>query len=341
MRDSAYAVISGRPTQPAHLSSNSERLLEDRADAKPARQAMAAHRFQRGRGDAAAVGAVGLAAELTRRNLPLEVGGNAGRCLREHAVLGRFRWADIRVDEARGHPELRIFLAEMHQGGDDAFAIGGGQTLVGLLADLRRVEADPNLSRVRILGPEPDELFEIPVAPGLLPRHRAMNGDLVPLDVFENPVVGCRLAALVVLRLKSVDRHNHLQARKPDPFRRNRPHGAGDDLDIQSHLRESRQDLSEFPVADEWFAAYDRDVKRPMRLDQREKAIDKFLAFEVADLTERHIAAEVVIAVGVTTGTPEGAFAGDLDRQGRTIAAKDSSPCRDNAFHPPDYNKGC
>jgi hypothetical protein len=77
-----------------------------------------------------------------------------------------------------------------------------------------------------------------------------------------------------------------------------------------------------------------------MCLDQREEAIDEFLTFEVADLPKCHLAAEVIIAIRITAGTFEGTFAGDLDRQRRTIAAKDSSPCGDNAFHPPDYNKG-
>jgi hypothetical protein len=77
-----------------------------------------------------------------------------------------------------------------------------------------------------------------------------------------------------------------------------------------------------------------------MRIDERKKPIDEFLTFEVADLAERYFAAEVIVAIRVTAGTSEGTFAGDLDRQGRTITAKDSSPCGDNAFHLPDYNKG-
>jgi hypothetical protein len=71
-----------------------------------------------------------------------------------------------------------------------------------------------------------------------------------------------------------------------------------------------------------------------MRLNQREKSVDKLLSFEIADLSERHLAAEVVVAIGVTARASEGTFAGNLDRQGRTITAKDSPPRGDNAFHP-------
>ena len=76
-----------------------------------------------------------------------------------------------------------------------------------------------------------------------------------------------------------------------------------------------------------------------MRVNQRKKTIDKFLSLEVADLSKCDVAAEMVIAVGVTAGALEGTFAGNLDRKGRTIAAKDSPPCGDNAFHLSHYNK--
>ena len=75
-----------------------------------------------------------------------------------------------------------------------------------------------------------------------------------------------------------------------------------------------------------------------MRINQRKKSIDKFLSFEIADLSKRDFATEVVVAVGVTAWTSKGTFAGNLDRKGRTIAAKDSPPCGDNAFHLSHYN---
>ena len=70
-----------------------------------------------------------------------------------------------------------------------------------------------------------------------------------------------------------------------------------------------------------------------MRVNQRKKTIDKLLAFEIADLSKSNLATEVVVAVGVTARAFQGTFAGNLDRKGRTITAKDSPPCGDNAFH--------
>src|SRR3954470_1758374 len=76
-----------------------------------------------------------------------------------------------------------------------------------------------------------------------------------------------------------------------------------------------------------------------MRIDQREKSIDEFRAFEIADLPKGDFATQMIVAVGVTARAFEGTFAGNLNRQGRTITAKDSPPRGDNAFHLPTITK--
>jgi hypothetical protein len=81
-----------------------------------------------------------------------------------------------------------------------------------------------------------------------------------------------------------------------------------------------------------------------MRVNQRKKTVDEFLTLEVADLPKSHLTAEVVVAVSVTAWTLEGTFAGDLNREGRNVTAKDSPPRGDNAFHLPTITKdfgGC
>ena len=75
----------------------------------------------------------------------------------------------------------------------------------GLLADLRRVQADPDLSRVLVSGPEPHELVEVTGPLRLLPGDGAVHGDLVPDDVLEDAIVSRRLAAFVVLGLQAID----------------------------------------------------------------------------------------------------------------------------------------
>ena len=47
--------------------------------------------------------------------------------------------------------------------------------------------------------------------PRLLPRDRAVHRDVLALDVLQNPIVGRRRAADVVLGLQPVDRDEDLQ----------------------------------------------------------------------------------------------------------------------------------
>jgi hypothetical protein len=68
-------------------------------------------------------------------------------------------------------------------------------------------------------------------------------------------------------------------------------------------------------------------------VNQIEETADQFRSLEIADLTERDGATEMIVAVGVAAGTSERAFAGDFDRKRRTIAAKDSPPRGDDTFH--------
>ena len=94
-----------------------------------------------------------------------------------------------------------------------------------------------------------------------------------------------------------------------------------------------RQNLLQLAEPDERLAADDRDVNRLLLVDDRENAIDEFLSFVVGDLSERDVAAEVLVAVGVAARAAERAFARDFDREGGIVAAEDASPRGDDAFH--------
>ena len=96
---------------------------------------------------------------------------------------------------------------------------------------------------------------------------------------------------------------------------------------------EQRQDGRQLAIADERLAADDRDVQRAMAIDERHDAVDELLALEVADLAQREVAAEMIVAVGVAAGTAERAFAGDLDGERRRVAGEDSTPGWENTFH--------
>ncbi len=86
------------------------------------------------------------------------------------------------------------------------------------------------------------------------------------------------------------------------------------------------QDRRQLAIAHQRFAADDRDVQRPMFVDEREHAVDQLLAFEVANFAKGEVAAEMIVAVGVATGTAQRTLAGDLDGKRGRIAREDPTP---------------
>ena len=93
-------------------------------------------------------------------------------------------------------------------------AIGRRQALGGDLADLRRIEADPDLADLGTLGPEAEELLEVTGPDDLLPGDGAVDRDPVTGYVLEDALVGCRRPAGVVLGLQAVDRDGDRRARQ-------------------------------------------------------------------------------------------------------------------------------
>src|SRR5450759_3269703 len=149
----------------------------------------------------------------------------------------------------------------------------------------------------------------------------------------EDAVVRRGGAPNVVFRLKPVDRHADLQTPDRRPFGRNRADRAGHAVGVDAALGELRQDGVLLTEAHQLLAADDRNLDGVLLVDDGEEAVDQFLSFVVGDLAERDVAAEVCVTVGVAAGTPERAFARDLDRQGGAVPAQDLPPRGDNPFH--------
>src|SRR5207247_5167620 len=63
-------------------------------------------------------------------------------------------------------------------------------------------------------------------------------------------------------------------------------------------------------------------------------AVDQLLSLEVPHLTQSGRTTKVVLAVRVTARTPQRALSGDLDGEGRRVAAQDAGPGREDAIHP-------
>ena len=75
-----------------------------------------------------------------------------------------------------------------------------------------------------------------------------------------------------------------VQAWNVAPLQRDLAHGARDELHVNPAFRQQRQQRVQLAVADERLAADDRQMKRPVAIDEREDAVDQLLALEVADL---------------------------------------------------------
>ena len=161
--------------------------------------------------------------------------------------------------------------------------------------------------------PVVEELLKVAVPPDLLPRHRAVNGDLMPLDVLEDAFVGRRRAANVVFGLETIDRDDDLQPVQPLPLAWNGSNGAGHQLRVYASFGHLRQNLVEFPVPDQRLASDDRDMQRPEAIDEREESRDQLVALVIGQPSEGDVAAEVLIAVGVATRASQRALLGDLD----------------------------
>src|SRR2546428_517041 len=94
-------------------------------------------------------------------------------------------------------------------------------------------------------------------------RHRAcdraVNSDVMSLNILKDSLVSGRLAAEIVLRLKSVDRYHELQVWKRGPGQWDGAEGASHNLNVGTLDQLRQQDL-EFAVPDKRVAPNNRQM---------------------------------------------------------------------------------
>jgi hypothetical protein len=119
-----------------------------------------------------------------------------------------------------------------------------------------------------------------------------------------------------VFGLQAVDGDYDVEALEGGPVSGNGAEGAGDDLDVNAPAMELGQDGFEFAISDEGIAADEGDVERAILVDYAEEVFDQRVLFVIRQLAKGDVAfsAEMGWIEGVTPGTAEGTFAGDLDR---------------------------
>jgi hypothetical protein len=70
-----------------------------------------------------------------------------------------------------------------------------------------------------------------------------------------------------------------------------------------------------------------------MTIGEGEHAVDQFLTFEVAYLTECDVTAEMIGAVRIAAWAMQWALARDFDGKRWRVASQDSAPRREDALH--------
>ncbi len=298
---------------------------------------------------AAALRAIGSATKNAGFDAALEIGGIIGGHFREQAVVGIFRRAKQSLGHTRLEEKFWIFLVKNRQFASEGFAIGRQECLGALFPDLRRVNADPDAIDFRARAPERGILFKVAGAFEHRARNRPMDIDLEAFDIFQDALVGSRLAANIVMLGKAVDRDSDADPPELHPLDGNGNHSARDYQRENVHTAKNRENAAEFLVTDEWFAADQRNVDRLVLADEIDDAIDESIAAKIVELAKRGFAAEMRVTVSVTARTGERTFTSDFDREHGDFASENISPggqnfalgdtrIRSGRWHGPHYD---
>jgi len=242
------------------------------------RQLVLADGGEPGGGHAAALGAVGIAAELAWSDTGGEIGGNAGGGLRKDAILRRGGRVGVAVEDGERHVDFGKRVAEARQFGNDGLPIEGSEALWTVFALLRREEAEPDVFHFGATRPEIGEIAEIARALDLRACDGAMDGDLVTSDVFQNAVVGCGRAPRVMLGLQAVNGDDQMKVGDAAPLERNGANSAGNELDFDIHGGQLGKEGAQFAIANQRLAADDGEMQGFDAANEREDGGDQGFA---------------------------------------------------------------
>ena len=224
------------------------------------------------------------------------------------------------------HVEFWILNAQLQHLSDGACAFFAGQNLRHVVADLRGEEAEPDFFDFGARGPKIQKFGQVAGPFHHLTGNRAMDGDALPGDVFQNAVVGSRGSADVMLRLQAVHGDGNMQVVETRPGGAHGPEGAGYQLNVNSALNQERNQQFEFPKANQRIATDDGQVQRLQAVDDFQNAVHESLAPAIVEVTQGLAAAEMCVVIRVASGTFQGTFAGDLDGKRRALTLEDLSP---------------
>ena len=141
-----------------------------------------------------------------------------------------------------------------------------------------------------------------------------MNRDLGSGDILQDPLIGCRLAPLVMFRLQAIDGNHDIQTRQRIPMQRNLAEGAGHKLHVNATPLQLGQQFLQLAITHQRVASHQRHMQRAMLVDQAEGSLHQVAALEVRQLTERDAwNAQMRVFIGIAARTAQRTLARKLD----------------------------
>jgi hypothetical protein len=264
-------------------------------------------------GDASALRAVGVAAELAGGDFGAEIGGQGVCGSREDAVVGTAGRGEDLADEGLVHVEDGVQGTKPQEVLHDEGSLLGREDLRAGGSALWGEEAEPDLVDLGPGAPEAEELFEVAWSVCGKACDGGVNGDLGRGNILEDALVGGGLAPLVVLRLQAIDGHDYVESAEAAPFRGDDAEGAGDDLNVDVASVDLGEEHLQLAVTNEWVSSDEGDMQRLLSIDNGEDVPDEVVSLEIRELAKLGFAAEMSGIEGVAAGTTKWALFGDFD----------------------------
>src|SRR5260370_11381124 len=206
----------------------------------------------------------------------------------------------------------------------------GLQNFRQLISNLWREQAEPYLVDLGPGGPVLQKFPQIAWPLHHLTGDRAVDGNLLARDVLQDAIVGCRGAPDIVLGLQSVNRYDDVHVGKRRPSRRKRPECTGDQLDVNSSIKQQRNHHLELAIADKRVASHDRQMQRLEPVDDLKNTVDQVLPLAIMKTSQSHAATQARVIIGIAPATTQRALARNLNGKRGPLSLENLAPCANN-----------
>jgi hypothetical protein len=113
-----------------------------------------------------------------------------------------------------------------------------------------------------------------------------VNVHAVPGNVFENPIVGCRPAPSIMLRLQAVNGNCNVQPWIVRPAQWNFTKCAGDKLRMDAANRELRKDRLQFAIPHQGITSHNGEMQGAKLIHQGQNPQNQVTTFVIRELSQ-------------------------------------------------------